>query len=175
MAQTRDKERARILVVDDDDQSRELLGELLRRRGYRVQSAEDGERAWAHLNMDPGYALVISDLNMPVMDGLTLLHRIRERLLPVPFILWTGFPGHGVATRARQLRAFAVLTKSHDTEELLRTVELALTTRVVAGKEVKDDEEVDCFTDRYLDDALACHNELRPDKAGDGNSLQPVC
>ncbi|MFN3477560.1 MAG: response regulator [Candidatus Methylomirabilales bacterium] len=126
MARARGRERSRILVVEDDNPARELLVEVLGRWGYHVQSAQDGGQAWNLLDEEPRYDLVITDLNMPVLDGLELLQRIRERSLPVEVILLTNAPGHGVVTRAQELGAFAILAKPHDLEELLRTVQLAL-------------------------------------------------
>ncbi|MGH7411811.1 MAG: response regulator, partial [Candidatus Methylomirabilis sp.] len=78
MAERRATEQSRILVVDDDEQARELLVEALTRRGYCVQSAQDAEVAWNCLNAGSCYDLVITDLNMPMMDGLQLLQMIRE-------------------------------------------------------------------------------------------------
>ncbi|HET7853402.1 MAG TPA: response regulator [Candidatus Methylomirabilis sp.] len=121
--------QARILVVDDDEGAREFLVDFLRRRGYSVERAPDGERAWTLLNAGPWCDLVITDLNMPVMDGLQLLQRIRERLLPVEVILWTASPGYGLNERAQELKVVAVLTKGEGLDKLLRSVELALTAR----------------------------------------------
>ncbi len=131
------EEKARILVVDDDETTREFLAVLLEGKGYGVQSAADGEEAWSLLQGEPGYELVITDLNMPVLDGLHLLQRIRQRSLGVEVILRTGFPAHGAVTKAQELGAFTVVTKPHDLEELLESVELALMRRAVAGREGK--------------------------------------
>lgn len=133
MANVGETKQARVLVVDDDEEARESLVEHLGRRGYRVHSAEDGRAAWnLLLNPDISYDLVITDLNMPVLDGLQLLQRIRERSLPIDVILWTGYMGHGALTKARELRVFAVLTKSHVLEELFQVVECALSRGAVA-------------------------------------------
>jgi len=129
MARVGESLHHRILVVDDDEQARELLVEALTKRGYCVQSVQDGEVAWSSLNAGPWCDLVITDLNMPVMDGLQLLQRIRERLLPVEVILWTASPGYGLNERAQELKVVAVLTKGEGLDKLLRSVELALTAR----------------------------------------------
>lgn len=140
MAKVRESERARILIVDDDEQVRELLTEALTRRGYSVHSVHTAEIAWQSLNADPRYDLVITDLKMPVMDGLQLLERIRERVLAVQVILWTGSLGYGVAARAQELKAVAVLTKGEGLDKLLQSVERALMPRAVGGKEAKGKE-----------------------------------
>ncbi|MBI3989661.1 MAG: response regulator [candidate division NC10 bacterium] len=128
MVEASEGDQARILVVDDDERARDLLVEVLGRRGHRAHIASDGQTALKLLQEKrPFYDLVITDLNMPVMDGLELLQRIRERSLPVEVILLTSSPGHGMVTRARELEAFAVLSKPCDLEELGRAVESALT------------------------------------------------
>ncbi len=127
MAEALGGSQARILVVDDDEGARDLLVEVLRRRGYEVHLASDGERALKLFKeKGPFYDLVITDLNMPAMDGLELLQRIREQSLPAKVILLTSSPGRGVITRARELQAFAVLSKPCDLEDLGRAVESAL-------------------------------------------------
>lgn len=138
MAKVGESLHHRILVVDDDAQARELLVEALTKRGYCVQSAHDGEMAWSSLNAGPCYDLVITDLNMPMMDGLQLLQMIRERLLPVEVILWTASSRYGLTTRAQALKAAAVLTKGDGLGKLLQSVELALTARY--RKEANEDE-----------------------------------
>ena len=131
------EEKARILVVDDDETTREFLAVLLQGKGYGVESAADGEEAWNLLKGETGYEVVITDLNMPVTDGLQLLQRMREHALPIEVILQTGFLGYGAAQKARDLGVFAVFQKPQSVQEILRSVELALTRRAVAGKEVK--------------------------------------
>lgn len=131
------RERARILVVDDDALQRELLVEFLGGRGYDVESTEDGEKAWNLLKRQSEYDLVITDLDMPVMNGLQLIDRVRKQALPVEVILRTGFTMYEVAKRTRNLTGLCVLTKPHDIKDLVQSVELALMGRVDAGKEVK--------------------------------------
>jgi CheY-like chemotaxis protein len=68
-----------ILVVDDDSDAREALGELLKQRGYSVVCAENGLAALDEIRtrrVPP--ALILLDLSMPVMDGRTFLRRARE-------------------------------------------------------------------------------------------------
>jgi sigma-B regulation protein RsbU (phosphoserine phosphatase) len=67
----------RILVVDDDPASRLAIAAILRANGYDVTVAEDGEKAW-NLLLERQINMVISDWNMPVMDGLELCRKIRS-------------------------------------------------------------------------------------------------
>ena len=83
-------ERPRILVVDDDEDIRMLLRELLERAGYTVDEAGDGRTALRNLFATPP-ALVILDVTMPDMDGYQTLERIRD-LSDVPVIMLTARP-----------------------------------------------------------------------------------
>ncbi|HWE28495.1 MAG TPA: response regulator [Polyangia bacterium] len=67
-----------VLVVEDDDDQRELLQQLLEEQGYPVFVARNGAEALALLPSVPGLKLVLVDLQMPVMDGRTLIKRLRE-------------------------------------------------------------------------------------------------
>jgi len=82
----------RVLVVDDDGSSRLLARAVLEKHGYAVAEAEDGEEALDRLRSVRPIALVVADLNMPVMDGLELLWEIRADadLSHVPVIVLTG-------------------------------------------------------------------------------------
>ena len=81
-----------VLVIDDDDAVRELLVELLTRRGYLVEEAADGLEGWKRLSIPPIPDVVLLDWSMPRMSGLDLLSRIAqdERLQMLPVIMQTA-------------------------------------------------------------------------------------
>lgn len=82
-----------ILLVDDDEDIRELTAEILRESGYDVVEAEDGQQALSALaRMDTPPALVLLDLIMPVMTGQQMLHEMRgiPRLAQVPVVALTA-------------------------------------------------------------------------------------
>ncbi|MEI7456023.1 MAG: response regulator [Nitrosomonadales bacterium] len=84
---------ANILVVDDDEFLRCLTSDALAAAGYSVDTAEDGQVAWERLDAAPAlYDLILLDRNMPRLDGLGLLQRIRsdERYTHLPVIMLTG-------------------------------------------------------------------------------------
>ena len=84
----------RILVVDDDEDIRQLSAEMLISHGYEVDAVEDGEAAWnALLASDYGpdsYDLVITDNHMPKLTGLELAKRLRAQRMGLPVILASG-------------------------------------------------------------------------------------
>ena len=84
-------EKLRVLVVDDEEELRHLLQEILRDIGIvRVHLAENGEMAWQRLSRSElEYDLVISDWLMPGMDGLQLLQKMRQWGSETPFMMLT--------------------------------------------------------------------------------------
>jgi two-component system, chemotaxis family, chemotaxis protein CheY len=68
---------AQILVVDDSNTMREIVSSFLRQNGFEVVVANDGRDGLLRLQQDPAIRLVLSDINMPNMDGLTMAEKIR--------------------------------------------------------------------------------------------------
>jgi two-component system chemotaxis response regulator CheY len=71
---------AQILVVDDSNTMREIVSTFLRQNGFEVAMANDGRDGLRQLELDPAIKLVVSDINMPNMDGLTMAEKIRTEL-----------------------------------------------------------------------------------------------
>lgn len=112
-----------ILVVDDEQPIRKLLMRFLSRRGYLVEGAEDGVQALKLMEARRP-ALVITDINMPLMNGIELISRLRTaeatRLLPV--VLLTATKGLGDAEYQTSSGADAFLLKPVAMADLLSTV-----------------------------------------------------
>jgi EAL domain-containing protein (putative c-di-GMP-specific phosphodiesterase class I) len=122
---------ARVLLVDDEPSLRRALGRILANAGFDVTIAADGREAIALV--DGGkFDVIVSDLRMPEMDGLTLLREIRGRDLDVPVVFLTGSPSVETAMEAVEYGAFRYLTKPIDGAELTRVVERAVLTRRLA-------------------------------------------
>ena len=83
-------ETATILVVDDEEAMRAFLRSTLRRRGFEVPVATDGEEAREIIEQG-GIDLIITDLTMPRMGGMELLHWVRARRGAPPVIVMTGY------------------------------------------------------------------------------------
>ena len=71
---------AHVLVVDDSNTMREIVASFLSANGFEVAVANDGRHGLAQLAQDPGIRLVLSDINMPNMDGLTMAEKIRNEM-----------------------------------------------------------------------------------------------
>ena len=79
-----------ILVVDDEESMREFLAIMLHREGYKVTVAEDGAQALVCLNNN-SYDLIISDIQMPRLDGFKLLKHVQEHCPETVMIMITAF------------------------------------------------------------------------------------
>ena len=109
---------AKILVVDDEASARTALGELLRSEGYAVETAADGFKAIGRLaEFEPD--LVLTDLNMPGIDGVELLGKLKELNPELPVVLMTAFGGVETAVSAMRQGAADYLTKPLNLDELL--------------------------------------------------------
>lgn len=80
-----------ILVVDDDDEVREMLAETLVYFGYGVSQAASGEEALPLLSTDPSIAMVITDIQMPGMSGLELAEAVQRQRADVRVIVMSGY------------------------------------------------------------------------------------
>jgi DNA-binding response OmpR family regulator len=114
----------RILVVDDDEDIRILLRELLARAGYRVEEAADGKAALRKLFELPP-ALVLLDVNMPELDGYQTLERIRD-LSDVPVIMVTARTEELERVRGLASGADDYVSKPFGRQELLARVQALL-------------------------------------------------
>jgi DNA-binding response OmpR family regulator len=114
----------RVLVVDDDDDIRLLLEELLRGAGYDVETAEDGRAALRTFHASP-VDLVVLDLSMPELDGFETLDRLRD-LSDVPVILLTARGGEIDKVRGFRAGADDYVVKPFGRRELLARIEALL-------------------------------------------------
>ena len=131
-----------VLVVDDEANMRRVLGALLKRRGYSVVDAADGEAALEVLAREKVNA-VISDLKMPRMNGLELLEAARRRHARLPVILLTAYGTVGSAVEALKCGAFDFLTKPFDPEEVQQVVDKAVRTHKLQEAEASFDPDDD--------------------------------
>ncbi|MGL6626479.1 sigma 54-interacting transcriptional regulator [Aeromonas jandaei] len=116
---------SRILLVDDDVSLLKLMSMRLRSQGYEVDTADSAEGALDRLRQQRA-DLVLSDLRMGGMDGLALFERIQAQWLGLPVIIMTAHGTIPDAIQATRSGVFSFLTKPIDKDELLATIEQAL-------------------------------------------------
>jgi DNA-binding NtrC family response regulator len=124
-----------VLVVDDDEGTRDVFCKLLTSAGYDVQSAYDGLDAIRHMEKTP-FNVVLTDVCMPHMNGLELLTNIRDRWPNSRVIVQSGIVNVQVAQRAKAEGAHAFLSKSAGTSELLNTIASASSTACAPPSEM---------------------------------------
>ena len=112
------RENLRILVVDDEQDYCDVLKMILEGRGYAVETCNDGREALTLLEKG-SFDIVVSDLNMPVMDGYELLREIKSRDYDCEVIILTAFGTIEKAVETMKAGAFTYVTKGSDPEELL--------------------------------------------------------
>lgn len=115
----------RVLIVDDEANARSALAELLDDAGYSVSTAADGRTALLQIEqMDPD--VVLTDLKMPGMDGLSLIERGRPMSPHTTFIVMTAFATIDTAVKAIKLGAESYLTKPLELDAVMAIVDRAL-------------------------------------------------
>lgn len=117
--------RPRVLVVDDESSIRELLAKTLALAEYDVDTAPDGRAALERLRMGY-YDLLIADLKMPGMDGLTLIREAKRLKADMPVIIITGMSTELSAIEAVNLGVTGYLTKPFRVPQVLAAAARAL-------------------------------------------------
>lgn len=115
----------RVLVVDDEEDIREVFSRALEKEGLAVDSSPDAQQALQMLK-GSAYQVVVADIRMPGMDGITLLKKIKEISPTTDVIMATGYPATETAIQALRLGAFDYITKPCTLDELTHTVHKAL-------------------------------------------------
>ncbi|HUS65087.1 MAG TPA: sigma-54 dependent transcriptional regulator, partial [Kofleriaceae bacterium] len=120
----------RILVIDDEHGIRSLCGEVLKRAGYAVEVAENGTSGVAAVQAaraaGRAFDLCFCDINLPDIDGITVLERVLAHDAPPTMLLMTAFPSVDTAVRGMKLGARDYLTKPFGPDELRMVARRAL-------------------------------------------------
>ncbi len=112
----------KILIVDDEINMQKVLGILFRREHYEVLNASNGREAVVVLNSVNNVDLILSDLKMPVMDGIELLKYLKKSEINIPLILITAYGSITEAVDAMKLGAVDFITKPFNKEDLKNIV-----------------------------------------------------
>ena len=129
-------EPLKVLVVDDEESMRFFLQKGLRRHGYTVATADDGEQAVAQWHAER-FDLMVLDLRMPGSSGLEVLHRVRSSDPAAVVLLMTAYGSITTAVEAMQLGAADFLQKPFEIDELVLRLERALLHRRTSTENVQ--------------------------------------
>ena len=131
----------KILIVDDELSVRQSLEEWFSEDGFEAITAEDGEAALRQMPAGP-YDIIVLDLKMPGMDGITLQKRIREIDRDAAIIILTAYASVETAVEALKLGAFDYITKPVDPDDLSHVVQNALRQKELTDENVRLKEKV---------------------------------
>jgi DNA-binding NtrC family response regulator len=110
-------DKKKILIVDDDQKICETLSDILEEAGYEVSTACDGRDALEKTRMD-SFNLVITDIKMPIMDGMALLKEIEKSHADIEVIVITSYGYQGQQVEATRLGAYEYLNKPLNLDQL---------------------------------------------------------
>jgi nitrogen-specific signal transduction histidine kinase/ActR/RegA family two-component response regulator len=126
-----------VLLVDDEEAIRESARSVLEAHGYQVLPANDGSEALViFAGRAAEVAVVLTDLMMPLMDGVTLIHALRRMKPTLRIIASTGLGGKDRMAELRTMKVDAILNKPYGAEALLRTLHEVLHTATDAANAV---------------------------------------
>lgn len=120
----------KILVLEDDEGLKSVLKKRLNASGFTVDAASDGEEGLMMARFG-GYDVAVSDIMMPVMDGLTFLSKVRAEKIDLPVIMLTALDGTGDVVKGLDMGADDYIVKPFEFSELLARIRLV--TRRSAG------------------------------------------
>jgi two-component system, OmpR family, response regulator len=143
----------RILVVDDDPTTLQMIRHQLKSAGYSVETAEDGEKALALIRRRR-FDLVLLDVWMPGMDGLEMLARLRDEPSQPKVVVMTSDENSETLLRAIQEHAYRYVTKPVEPKQLLELVRAVL----AAGPELRPIEVLSARPD-WVELAVPCDRE----------------
>lgn len=132
-----------VLVVDDEESVRKALAQTLEIEGINTDMAANGKEALARV--PPGWSgVVVTDINMPEMDGMELLRQIRLQDADLPVILLTGHGDVSIAVEAMRNGAYDFLEKPFSTEHLVETIQRAQEKRLLTleNRQLREEVEV---------------------------------
>src|SRR5210317_303803 len=124
-------EQLTIAIVDDEQDMRESISQWLSLSGYQTKTYASAEEALKEIQADyPG--IIISDIKMPGIDGITFLKRLQKADNALPVIMITGHGDVAMAVEAMQIGAYDFLEKPFDPERMAELTKKAIHTRRLA-------------------------------------------
>jgi len=155
-----EENRAEILIVDDEPFIRDIVSRKLTAEGYSCAQAGDAEQALSTLARE-SFECILSDINMPGLDGIELLRRVRLTDQDVAVIMMTGAPDIDVALEAMRLGAHDHLAKPLNLDELVIEVERAVEKRQLVVENREYQRNLESMVDERTKQLHEANEELR--------------
>ena len=125
----------KILIAEDDSESRQLLTEYLKQAGYEVLGINNGEDALSIIHKQ-NIDVLITDLKMPKLDGMTLLSQVKREKPSVSVLVMTGYASVNTAVKAMKLGEEDYITKLVNLEELRIQIYKALEKQAIQSENI---------------------------------------
>jgi len=135
--------KTKILIVDDERLMRSVLKMILEKNGYTIVEAENGQEALEKVIADSTIDLIVSDIVMPVMDGIQLVKELRKQGLDVPIVMLTGESSISVAIEALRSGAIDYVIKGDSLNTIKVVVDRALAKHQLMLKNVQLEQRVE--------------------------------
>ena len=119
LSELNNSRQIKILVVDDDPFMRDVLSNIFNAERYLVHTAENGEIAYGKCSQSSDFDLIVSDINMPVMDGLALIEKLRGAGIETPIIVLSGNNEISTALTAIKAGADGYLLKDENIQDMI--------------------------------------------------------
>ena len=120
-AKSKINKSVRLLLVDDDPNMQRMVALFLNKKNFDLEIAGNGRKALEMLDSNK-YDLIISDMQMPLMDGAELLQKIRGKKIKTPVILISAYTSLDMPNEANTSDFAAVLFKPFDSSDLINTI-----------------------------------------------------
>lgn len=130
------QEQATVWIVDDDASIRWVLEAALEDKPYRVKLFDSPSLALKHLENAPP-TVIVTDIRMPDMDGMTFMEAVHEMDAKIPVIVMTAHADLNAAVRSYQSKAFEYLPKPFDIDEATQLIERAIKRQLSGGRAIK--------------------------------------
>ena len=137
-----------ILVVDDEENMRHMLSNVLKRAGYLVETAEDGHAGL--MQMDAGaFDFILCDIRMPKMDGISFLRALKEKEHHATIIMMSAYGTIDMAVEAMKLGAYDFISKPFQNDEILLTLKKAEERNLLRQENTELKEKIKSIEARY--------------------------
>ncbi len=132
----------KVLIIEDDENTRKLVREMLQREGFRCRTAGDGREGLKIFDLENHFSLVLVDIKMPGVSGLEVLEKIKRRAPETGVIILSGITEVDVAVESMRRGADGYITKPFKLKELIAVVEKVVEKRNLLLERRRHEEEL---------------------------------
>ena len=158
---TTDNSGNRILVIDDEENMRHMLSALLTREGYRVDTAENGQKGMK-MAAETAYDFILCDIKMPRMDGMTFLEQANAMFPETTIIMMSAYGSIDSAVEAMKQGAYDYISKPFKPDEVILTLKKALERERLKKENIRLRKELADIRDDYkYDNMIAKSSAMR--------------